>query len=321
MATCRRFSVTCAVVLAAALVIPALTTSAAPPARTPDIIKTTPSAVVSQPLATVAQEFLRKLKEGGEAPAPIQYREVNPKNTELPGRIANAPAPSGQVDTVVQGEFGPLAMPSPTVNIAGLSSNDNSAVLGGRLEPPDTEGDVGPNHYVEWINLLVEVFDKSGNSLAGPFAGNDLWSGFGGTCETSNDGDPIVLYDSMADRWMLSQFTGDNHQCIAVSTSPDPLGTYYLYDFNMGRRVPGLSEVRGLAGRLLLHRQRVQREPRRHHRGRLRPRVDAGRWPRDLHRLPCSRSTIPTTSSTPSCRPTWTGRCCRRRTPPASSPA
>jgi len=118
---------------------------------------------------------------------------------------------------------------------AGVSFDGVSNVLG--VAPPDTNGDVGPNHYVQSVNVAMAIYDKEGNTLVEPFAINQLWSGFGGICETNNDGDPIVLYDSMADRWMISQFAlngNDNHECIAVSISSDPTGSYYLYDFPYG---------------------------------------------------------------------------------------
>src|SRR5439155_2563039 len=91
-----------------------------------------------------------------------------------------------------------------------------------------------------WVNLEIEVFARDGTPLYGPVPGNSLWSGFGGVCETQNQGDPIALYDPFSDRWVLSQFSfalaGPNpkapfHQCIAVSTSPDPTGSYFRYDY------------------------------------------------------------------------------------------
>lgn len=109
--------------------------------------------------------------------------------------------------------------------------------------PPDTNGDVGRNHYVQWVNLVLAVYNKSGTLVLGPLAGNSLWAGFGGLCETTNEGDPIVLYDALADRWVLSQFafatglsgnpTAPFVQCIAVSTTGDPTGSYYRYAFTM----------------------------------------------------------------------------------------
>src|SRR5262249_45189249 len=89
------------------------------------------------------------------------------------------------------------------------------------------------------------IFDKNGTSLRGPFDNNTLWDGFGGPCQTSNDGDPVALYDPLADRWMLSQFaipTGaplmcntptPTYQCIAVSTSGDPTSSYYRYAYQL----------------------------------------------------------------------------------------
>ncbi|WP_196140851.1 Calx-beta domain-containing protein [Aliikangiella sp. G2MR2-5] len=103
--------------------------------------------------------------------------------------------------------------------------------------PPDTNGSVGPNHYVQTVNVSIAIWDKTGNQLLAPVAINQLWADFGGICETNNNGDPIVIYDRRADRWMISQFalsSGDNHQCIAVSQTADPTGAYFLYDFPYG---------------------------------------------------------------------------------------
>ena len=102
-------------------------------------------------------------------------------------------------------------------------------------DPPDTNGSVGKTHYVQWVNTGLAVFDKAtGNRVLGPIDGNLLWSGFGGNCERFNDGDPIVLYDKIADRWLLTQFAVTQapfSQCIAVSTSADPTGTYARYEY------------------------------------------------------------------------------------------
>jgi hypothetical protein len=100
--------------------------------------------------------------------------------------------------------------------------------------PPDTVGAVGPNHYIQAVNNVFSIYDRLGNLLAGPSAINSLWTGFGGPCESLNSGDPIVMYDHLADRWIISQFTlpSANHQCVAVSRTPDPVsGGWYLYDF------------------------------------------------------------------------------------------
>ena len=142
------------------------------------------------------------------------------------------PAPPGP-DPVLQTVPGVSATPLPLLSFEGQSDDDNEAVVGGRVVPPDTNGDVGPNHYVQFINLIIAVYDKSGAKIFGPVAGNSIWTGFGGICESNNDGDPIVLYDHLADRWVVSQFAigSHGHQCIAVSTTGDPTGSYHRYDF------------------------------------------------------------------------------------------
>jgi hypothetical protein len=146
-------------------------------------------------------------------------------------------------DPVIQDEHGSALLPSPIQSFEGLSNAVNQQVVGGKVVPPDPNGDVGPNHYVQWVNLTAAVFNKSGTLLAGPIPGNGLWRGFGGLCETENRGDPIVLYDRLADRWLLSQFAfatdangnpiGPFFQCIVISTSPDPTGTYFRYAFQI----------------------------------------------------------------------------------------
>jgi hypothetical protein len=106
----------------------------------------------------------------------------------------------------------------------------------GKADPSDSNVAVGIADYVEWVNQLLAVYDKSnGKLLYGPVEGSRVWSGFGGNCEKYNDGDPIAQYDKMANRWLLSQFVftpGKPYsQCIAVSTGSDPLGTYARYEF------------------------------------------------------------------------------------------
>ena len=84
---------------------------------------------------------------------------------------------------------------SPIANFEGASSQDNFNLFGFRVNPPDPVGDVGPNHYVEMVNLSVTVFDKQGNILMGPNKIGDLWNDFAVTDCAGASGDPIVLYD------------------------------------------------------------------------------------------------------------------------------
>ncbi len=134
----------------------------------------------------------------------------------------------------VRGDSG---LPSPMVeqSFDGYTAADNVSLFGGTSLPPDTNGDVGPDEFIQYVNTGWLVQDKTGNRLAGPFPGNTFWDDFGGPCETNNAGDPIVLYDKIADRWLFSQFTSPNNpdgrKCFAISTSSDPLGPYNRYEF------------------------------------------------------------------------------------------
>jgi len=98
--------------------------------------------------------------------------------------------------------------------------------------PPDPSGAIGPNHYVQAVNTSYRVFSTTGSNLTPSFSLSSLWPG------STNAGDPIVLYDKHADRWFISQFQFNNHILIAISETPDPTGSYYLYDFNMGSSFP-----------------------------------------------------------------------------------
>lgn len=140
-------------------------------------------------------------------------------------------------DPVLQETMGKGTTPAPIANFEGIANSQNP----GEVLPPDTNGDVGPNYYVQWVNISIAVWDKDGNLLMGPVPGNSLWSGFGGPADDDNDGDPIVLYDALADRWIVSQFAlgPTNYQYIAVSQTPDPTGAWYLYAFEWpGGKMP-----------------------------------------------------------------------------------
>ena len=134
-----------------------------------------------------------------------------------------------------------VAIPGPLANFEGLSNQDNFNVFGFRVNPPDPNGEVGPNHYVEMINLVFAVYDKAGNLLLGPVDTGTLWSGFPVSDCTDPSGDPVVLYDQFMDRWILSQFTTagpEYFNCVAISTTGDPTGSYYRYAFSTGLNFP-----------------------------------------------------------------------------------
>lgn len=101
---------------------------------------------------------------------------------------------------------------------------------------PDAIGAIGRNHYVQAVNFQLAVFNRLGQPVFGPVTTSTLWSGFAGECANTNDGSPSVRYDRIADRWVISQVSshggaGPFFQCVAVSTSPDPTGTYHRYQF------------------------------------------------------------------------------------------
>ncbi len=171
-------------------------------------------------------------------------------NREIPNRLSNATTPEEigftRVDAAWQRLAGQRAAAAPTLLIEGLSSDDNSAAFGFRVAPPDVNGDVGPNHIVEMVNLLYRVWNKSGTALIPPISSDALWSGFGGNCEFNNDGDPVVFYDHLNDRWILSQFVFSLNQCIACSKTGDPTGEYWLYEYSTpGNDYPKMSNMPG----------------------------------------------------------------------------
>src|SRR5438128_4449480 len=163
---------------------------------------------VSGPLRTLQASSIAPAGKGNQSHRPLHPGQ---SGTKLPT------APSS-----VQTSAGAAAMPSTSTNFAGISNIDG-------VLPPDTNGDVGPSNYVQWVNLHYQVFDRKGASLLGPSPGNTLWSGFGGLCETTNQGDPVVRYDRIANRWVFTQFAfavnRQNQvvppfvQCFAVSTT------------------------------------------------------------------------------------------------------
>jgi hypothetical protein len=183
---------------------------------------------------------LREMFDNGEKPEPAR----GGKDFE-PGR----PQPVGNrltpfTDPLADKSVG---LPSALAEIKA-STNGTPVDPAVRVAPPDTTGDVGPNHYVQWVNLRYAIYTltrNASNEISGfnlvpgfPKNGNVVWQGFGGRCQTDNDGDPIVQYDQLADRWILTQFavSGTPYtQCVAVSTGPDPTGTYNRYAFSYDR--------------------------------------------------------------------------------------
>src|SRR6266700_3170478 len=243
MKTLRRFTrnrffshvrITTAVILISAAAAMAFV-AVSPPASAQPTARTQPLTPKFSPaVAFDISPALRDLVPSPKRFAPSStVLEVRPER----GPVVQSKGYSG--DASLQTLSAAVAIPSPLANFEGLSNQDNFNIFGFRVNPPDPNGEVGANHYVEMINLVFAVYDKNGNRLLGPVDTGTLWSGFAIPDCTDPSGDPVVLYDQLEDRWVLTQFTTSGlfdptkpfWNCVAVSTTGDPTGTYYRYAF------------------------------------------------------------------------------------------
>jgi hypothetical protein len=188
-----------------------------------------------------------------EVPArPPRKERPEPELPEWRKPRSNKPDPVVQV---VPGSDKALNPSGPDAPAAAATGFNFDGISGFSLEngyPPDENGSVGNDQFVEMVNTHYQVWSlnratKTATSIAGPALISTLFAGFGGECEVQDAGDPIVLYDKLANRWFLSQFTSDTdsnpdpdpnsngifYQCVAVSTTPDATGTYARYAFAM----------------------------------------------------------------------------------------
>ena len=246
MKTLRRFTrnrffsharITAAVILILAAAAMAFV-AASPPASAQPTARTQPlTPKFSGAVAFDASPAVRNLPRAARPLTfpPDTILEVRPER----GPVIQSKGYSG--DAALQALSPAVAIPSPLANFEGLSNQDNFNIFGFRVNPPDPNGEVGPNHYVEMINLVFAVYDKNGNKLVGPVDTGSLWAGFAIPDCTDPSGDPVVLYDQLEDRWLLSQFTTRGpiyYNCVAVSQTGDPTGAYYRYAFSTGVNFP-----------------------------------------------------------------------------------
>src|SRR6266516_87490 len=207
----------------------AKTNQASPGTQTPDVVQLVGPVRVDQDLRNIpyvapkAEFEERRLTryphpETGETSAPSGYGTSGLAYVQRLLKSIWRPAPN---------------MPPPLLTFEG-----GAAAQFCGCAPPDTDGDVGPSHYVEAINVAFNVYDKNGTSLAGPITYNTLFAPLTGTpCSGQNDGDPFVFYDQIADRWVISDFafpglpgSGPFYPCIAVSQTHNPVrGGWFLY--------------------------------------------------------------------------------------------
>lgn len=179
---------------------------------------------------------------------PLRDMAVIPPDTVRKGRpvrehrIPFDAGPEVDVDPLLARTGGveqDLLLLAPTLGTAvdglGLGFVGPAGAFTVNSAPPDTTGAVGTTQFVQWVNTSFAIFSKATKApVFGPANGKTLWAGFGGGCETHNDGDPVVQFDKLANRWVMSQFSvsgGPFLQCIAVSTTADATGTWARYAF------------------------------------------------------------------------------------------
>ncbi len=177
-----------------------------------------------------APEILREMTHDVSPPlremTPAAHRIGPPEEREI--RMLHQPRGIEKlVDPVLQLSTLPKVSTTGGSSVGGIGANGSA--------PPDTNGSVGATQFVEWVNQEFAVYNKTtGALILGPLEGNTLWSGFGGGCQTNNDGDIIVLWDKLNQRWVMSQFsvsTSPFNQCVAVSTTADATGAWARYAF------------------------------------------------------------------------------------------
>jgi hypothetical protein len=182
---------------------------------TGNTVETFPSGfAVSQRVSELPIEFTVEVGE--------QIHEPGPGPLRLKG---TASALLEQDDPVLQKEVKPLVSAAVGAAFNGISSPG--------YVPSDSNLAVGPNEIVEVVNVQFAVYSKTGATLAGPTNIQHLFAPLGGVC-VNTYGDPVVLYDRAADRWVLSDIGTNSNgsvgaECIAVSKTSDPTGAYYLY--------------------------------------------------------------------------------------------
>jgi hypothetical protein len=187
--------------------------------------------IVSKPIYPAVRNIdVRELPQVG----PIEKDLLLPE-LEIPGKGERESARDSAsfVDPVAQTSQGSEAMPAPLASFAGLDKAN-----WGSGYPPDTNGDVGPVYYIQTVNASIGIYTKATGARVAAFTFNTFFDGTGTPCDTANQGDPIVLYDSAADRWIITDFAwsdlmnGPYYECIAVSQTGNPVtGDWYQYGF------------------------------------------------------------------------------------------
>ncbi len=215
----------CSLVAATALTLGGMA-SAAEDSPAP-VVRHAVGFAISPPLRDLAKVQSRQM---------YGFHEANPVR-RVPKRLAGQ---GRVVDAVEQSTPGAPGNYAIGLNLLGVGTGFPGYTVPDA--PPDTNMAVGDTQVVQWVNTSYAVFDKtSGAILAGPIEGNVLWTAIGGACFNNNDGDIIAQWDKAAHRWLLTQnvFSGPPYYaCVAISQTPDALGSYYEYQFSLGNGFP-----------------------------------------------------------------------------------
>ena len=179
----------------------------------------------------------------------LERPEVEPPRDsgEVSGSVTSTDPDSATPTAVDPGSMVRIAprnapAPPPTNSFDGLDF-----ATWGSGHPPDTNGDVGPTYYIETVNSSIGIYDKTTGTRVAAFTFNSFMSqgSFGNLCDTNNFGDPVVLYDTFENRWVITDFafkldgSGNvvnppgSFQCFAVSKTGDPVsGGWNYYSVN-----------------------------------------------------------------------------------------
>jgi len=181
---------------------------------------------LSQPL----RELVTQAPSLVSPPVPI-HQVLRPKEDKLRG--LGEPRPSTTATEVTVPPIS-AAIGLSFEGVGNTSFLNCPSQAGITVAPPDTNAAVGDTQVVQWVNLCYAVFDKTtGSLITGPISGNQFWAGFGGPCQTNNDGDIIIQWDKSNHRWVTSQnvFVSPFTTCIAISQTADATGSYFRYSF------------------------------------------------------------------------------------------
>jgi len=179
---------------------------------------------VGYPLQFTVSPPVREMPPQAHASGPPQ--EIHRKRPHSRPHTGNVPDPVVQSSTPVPAAAQSLG------NFEGLGAGYPGYSI--TAVPPDPNGAVGPNHYVQWVNNAFVIFNKQGTQVQAPVADTTFWSLFSTCNQLGGFSDPIVQYDRAADRWLVGEVAlplfpgliGQYAQCFAVSTTSDPTGTY-----------------------------------------------------------------------------------------------